>query len=228
MKRLETNFLVLVLLFIFHSNLEPRTCFANELTVDKRSMQLDDSITITLTLEDAFASADSVRIPLRNLIFDGPPSVSSEFDFINGRTSRRKTFRYIAHPTAAGNALIGPVALRGSGGQVETLAPIAIQVFPDAAAGTNDPTKILRELMATNRDPMFVVAEADKTSVFAGEEVVVTWNLYNASAVQQYAISEIPKLEDFWTEELDVRGEQPQQVLLAGMAVQKVPIRRVA
>src|SRR5439155_6812078 len=70
--------------------------------------------------------------------------------------------------------------------------------------------------------------EADKTSVFAGEEVVVTWNLYNASAVQQYAISEIPKLEDFWTEELDVRGEQPQQVLLAGMAVQKVPIRRVA
>ena len=228
MKRLETNFLVLVLLFIFHSNLEPRTCFANELTVDKRSMQLDDSITITLTLEDAFASADSVRIPLRNLIFDGPPSVSSEFDFINGRTSRRKTFRYIAHPTAAGNALIGPVTLRGSGGQVETLAPIAIQVFPDAAAGTNDPTKILRELMATNRDPMFVVAEADKTSVFAGEEVVVTWNLYNASAVQQYAISEIPKLEDFWTEELDVRGEQPQQVLLAGMAVQKVPIRRVA
>lgn len=46
--------------------------------------------------------------------------------------------------------------------------------------------------------------------------------------MQQYAIAEIPKLEDFWTEELDVRGEQPQQVLLGGMAMQKLPIRRVA
>jgi hypothetical protein len=191
-------------------------------------MQLDDTITITLTLEDEFAGADSVRIPLRNLVIDGPPSLSSEFDFINGRTSRRKTFRYIAHATAAGNAQVGPVTLHGSGGQVETLAPIAIQVFPDAAAGTNDPAKILRELIATNRDPMFIVAEADKASAFAGEEVIVTWNLYNATAVQQYAISEIPKLEDFWTEELDVRGEQPQQVLLGGMTVQKLPIRRVA
>jgi len=201
---------------------------ANELSVDKRSMQLDDTITITVTLEDAFASADSVRIPLRNLVIDGPPSVSSEFEFINGRTSRRKTFRYTAHPTAAGGALVGPVTLHGSGGQVETLAPIAVQVFPDAAAGTNDPTKILHELMATNREAIFIVAEADKASVFAGEEVVVTWNLYNATAVQQYAISEIPKLEDFWTEELEVRGEQPQQVMLAGMAVQKLPVRRVA
>ncbi len=201
---------------------------ANELSVDKRTMQLDDTITITVTLEDAFASIDSVKIPLRNLVFEGQPSVSSQFDFINGRTSRRKTFRYIAHPTAAGGALIGPVTLHGSGGQVETLAPIAIQVLPDAAAGSNDPAKIIHELMATNRDPIFLVAEADKTTAFEGEEVVVTWTLYNATSVQQYAIGEIPKLEDFWTEELDVRGEQPHQTLLGGMVVQRLPIRRVA
>jgi len=63
---------------------------ANELSVDKRVMQLDDTITITVTLEDAFASIDAIRIPLRNLAIDGQPSVSSEFDFINGQTSRRK------------------------------------------------------------------------------------------------------------------------------------------
>src|SRR5207248_1280824 len=119
---------------------------ANELSVDKRIMQLDDTITITVTLEDAFASIDAIRVPLRNLAMDGQPSVSS----------------------------------------------------------------------------------ADKTSAFEGEEVIVTWTLYNATSVQQYAIAEIPKLEDFWTEELNVRGEQPQQVLLDGMAMQKLPIRRVA
>src|SRR5260370_31641958 len=106
-------------------------------------MQLDDTVTITVTLEDAFASVDSVRIPLRNLAIDGQPSVSSEFDFINGHASRHKTFRYTAHATMAGGALVGPIILHGAGGQVETLAPIAIQVLPDAAAGSNDPLKIL-------------------------------------------------------------------------------------
>jgi hypothetical protein len=201
---------------------------ANELSVDKRAMQLDDSLTITVTLEDEFAGLDSLRIPLRNLAIDGPPSVSSEFQWGTGQTSRRKIFRYTAHATGSGTAVIGPVIVHGLGGQVETLAPISIQVFPDAASGTNDPAKILHELIATNRDPLFIVAEADKTSAFVGEEVVVTWMLYNATAVQQYAIGEIPKLEDFWTEELDVRGEHAQESMLGNVYVQKVPIRRAA
>src|SRR5581483_8925754 len=127
---------------------------ANELNVDKRMMQLDDTVTITVTLDDAFASIDSIRMPLQNLAIDGAPSVSSEFDFINGVTSRRKTFRYIAHALAPGGAMVGPITLHGAGGQVETLAPVAIQILPDATAGSNDPAKILHELMATNHDPI--------------------------------------------------------------------------
>jgi hypothetical protein len=201
---------------------------ANELSVDKRSLQLDDTITITITLEDSFARIDTLRVPLQNLVIDSGPSVSSQFEWINGRTSRRKVFRYTAHPTASGSALVGPLILRGSDGQVETLAPISIQVLPDAAAGTNDPLKIIHEMLATNREPIFLVAQADKTSVYTGEEVVVTWTLYNGASVQQYAIGEIPKLEDFWTEELHTNGDQPQQVVLGGVVMQKVAVRRAA
>ena len=86
--------------FIFNFSFEIRNLWSNELSVDKRTMQLDDTVTITVMLEDAFASIDSVKVPLRNLVIEGEPSVSSEFDFINGRTSRRKTFRYTAHATA--------------------------------------------------------------------------------------------------------------------------------
>src|SRR5260370_18348686 len=204
------------------------TAFANDLSVDKRTLQMDDSLTITVTVENAFANIDSIRIPLQNLAFNGAPSLSTEFHWINGVSSRRKVFTYSAHPTAAGTATVGPITLHGLGGQVETLAAVAIQVLADAAAGSNDPAKILRELIATNRDPICLVAEADKTNAFAGEEIVVTWTLYNATAVQQYAIGEIPKLEDFWSEELDVRSETQQQMMLGSVAVQKLPIRRVA
>jgi hypothetical protein len=220
----HSTFNILVLLFIF---IAP-PLFANDLHVDKQTLSVDDTVTITITLTDAFASADNLQLPLQNLVVDGAPSISSEFAWINGNASRRKVFRYTAHPAGPGPALIGPVTLHGSGGQVETLAPVSIQVLPDLAAGSNDPVRILHELLATNRDPIFLVADADKTSVFAGEQVIVTWTLYNAANVQQEGIGQIPKLAEFWVEELDVRGETPQQVFIGGVAMQKLVIRRAA
>ena len=82
--------------------------------------------------------------------------------------------------------------------------------------------------MATGRDPIFVVADADKSSVFTSEQVIVTWTIYNASNVQQHGIAQMPKLADFWVEELDIRGQTAQQVFLGGVAMQKLVIRRVA
>jgi hypothetical protein len=201
---------------------------ANDLQVDKRTLSVDDTLTITLTLTDAFAANDTVPLPLQNLVLDGSPSVSSEFSWINGEASRRKVLTYSAHPRGAGAALIGPVTLRGSGGQIDTLPPVSIQVLPDLAAGSNDPVRILHELLATGRDPIFLVAEADKSSVFAGEQVIVTWTLYNAASVQQEGIGQIPKLADFWVEELDVRNETPQQVFVGNMDMQKLVVRRAA
>ena len=216
----HSTFIILLLLTL--------PLFANDLQVDKRTLSIDDSLTITITLTDAFASVDNIQLPLQNLVLDGSPSVSSEFSWINGQSSRRKVFRYSAHPRGPGAALIGPVTLRGAGGQVETLAPVSIQVLPDRSAGSNDPVRILHELLATGRDPIFVVAEAGKTSAFVGEQVTVTWTIYNASNVQQHGVNEMPKLADFWVEELDVRGETPQQLFIGGVALQKLVIRRVA
>jgi hypothetical protein len=201
---------------------------ASDLQVDKRTLSTDDALTITLTLTDVFASAENLQLPLQNLVIDGSPSVSSEFSWINGQSSRRKVLRYVARPIHPGAALVGPLTLHGADGEVETLAPLSIQVLPDLAAGTNDPIRILHELVATGRDPIFVVADADKSSVFTGEQVIVTWTIYNAANVQQHGISRMPKLADFWVEELDIRGQTPQQLFLGGVAMQKLVIRRVA
>ena len=209
-------------------SLLPLNLFANDLQVDKRTLSVDDSVTITITLTGAFASLDSVQIPLQNLVLGGSPSVSSEFSWINGQSSRRKVFHYTAHPGGPGAALIGPVVLHGGDGQDETLAPVSLQVLPDRTSGSNDPVRILHELLATGRDPIFVIAETNKTSAFVGEQILVTWTIYNAANVQQHGIGDFPKFGDFWTEELDVRGETLQQVVVAGVPMQRLVIRRVA
>ena len=201
---------------------------ANDLTVDKTTLRVDETVTIVVSLEDAFAEVDAVRVPVKNLEIDGPPSISSEFSWINGTVVRRKVFRFTAHPGGPGAAMVGPLRINGTGGQRETLEAIALQVVPDTATRSNDPATIFRDLNASGREPFYVVAEVDRASAYVGEEIIVTWTLYNGATVQQWQIGRVPKLEDFWTEELDVRDEQPSRALIDGVALQTLPIRRVA
>jgi hypothetical protein len=199
---------------------------ANDLTVDKRSLQANDLVTITITLEGSFAKADVVDVPMRNLKIVGDAWVSSDFAWINGQVVRRKVFRHRARPLAPGPAQVGPLVLAAADGQRDTLPAIAVQVLPDTASGSNDAQVVLRELVAAGRDPLFVIAELDKGSVFVGEPVLVTWWLYNAASVQQWHMVSMPKLSDFWSEERP-RTEQPERVYVGDTIMQRLPVRRV-
>jgi hypothetical protein len=201
---------------------------ASELTVDKRSVAMDESFHAVVRLEGSFARADSVLLPLRNLSADGPPSTSSEFQFINGSSFRSKTFTFILHGNAPGPALVGPLVIHDADGRAETLPPVAVQVLPDFTAGSNDPSRILSELLATGRDPVFVVASPDRNSAWVGEQVVVTWYLYTALSLHDLHVVELPKLEDFWSEELDAHGEETRQVVVGRTVMQRAALRRVA
>jgi hypothetical protein len=232
---------ILARFFILHSSFEIRNSIfavslllyaanaqANDLTVDRRSIRLDESVTIIISVEDAFATVDSLNVPLKNLVIEGTPLTSSEFSWINGAVVRRKIFRYTARAMQPGPALVGPLVLVGEGGQRETLAPVSLQVLPDVAAESNDPLTILRELVANNRELFFLAAEIDKASATIGEEIVVTWYIYNAAHVQRWQITRVPTLTDFWTEEIDVRSEPPAQELIGNQPMEKVALRRVA
>src|SRR5581483_7083156 len=204
------------------------TTVADTLTVDRNSIMVDDTITITVSLEGGFTSIDSVELPLTNLKIVSGPSTSSEITWVNGTLTQRKALRYLARPLAAGTAAVGPIALESKEGAHETLPQVTIQVAADLAGQTNDPSSILRELLATKRDPFFVVVEADRTKAYAGEQIVVTWTVYNAASVDQWDITNAPKLQNFWTEELGVANEQAQQVTLDGLTAQKLVIKRIA
>src|SRR5688572_7628721 len=95
-KRRRTSVRVAVI-FILHFAFCILHSHANELTVDKSTLLLTDTLTITLTLTDNFASLDNVRLPMQNLVVDGEPSTSTQFEWVNGKTFRRKVLRYVAH-----------------------------------------------------------------------------------------------------------------------------------
>lgn len=202
------------------------SAFANELIVNVRTISLNDLLTITVSLEGDYATVEGVHVPLQNFAIVGEPSVSTEFAWINGRVIRRKVFRYRARPLGAGPGVVGPVVLDTPEGQRDTLSAIPVQVMADRTSESNDAETVMRELMAAGRDPLFVIAEVDKRSVFVGEPVNVTWWLYNAATVQQWQIVQVPKLAEFWAEERP-RSESAERVYVGNLMVQRMPIRRV-
>ena len=216
----SSSFLILIL--------AASAALANDLSIDRRSVRAGEYVTITVSLEDDFASIVDVRVPAKNLTVDARPSVQSEFTWINGESVRRKIFRFRARAGTAGTATVGPLSVTAPNGLRAMLRPVSLQVLPDRAAGSNDPVRLLRELLASGRDPLFIVAEIDKQSAYVGEQVVVTWWLYNAARVQQWQIGAIPKLDGFWVEELDVRSARSTQSFVGDYAMEKLPIRRVA
>ena len=199
---------------------------ASELTVDSHRVQQNDLVTITLSLDDSFASLDEVNLPLKNLVLVGEPWVSTEFAWINGKVVRRKSFQYRARPLADGPARVGPLVLHAEG-ESATLAAVDLQVLPDRATGSNDAESVLRELSGSGRDLLFVIAEADRKSVYVGEPVTITWFLYNAASLQQWQVVGVPKLPDFWSEELP-KSDAGERVYVGDVLMQRVPIRRVA
>src|ERR1051326_2363541 len=201
---------------------------ANDLLVEPKTLQMNDLTTITVSLEGNFASADSVNIPLDNLALVGDPWVSSEFAWINGEVVRRKVFRYRARPLLPGAARVGPIALTSSDGKRDTLPLVNLQVEPDRIAASNDPEAVLRELMATGRPPLFMVAETNKRDAWQGEQVIVTWYLYNAATVENWQIVSVPKLAEFWSEELEARSSDAERVYVGNQLMQRVRMRRVA
>jgi hypothetical protein len=198
---------------------------ANELIVNHRRLQLNDLLTITLSVEGPFASEGEWNIPLSNLALVGEPSVSSEFAWFNGQATRRKVYRYRARALAPGPARVGPLVLDSGDGQRQTLPAIDIEVLPDPVSGSNDAAVVLQEMLAAGRDPLFVVAEMDKRSASVGEPVTITWWLYNAAVVQQWQIAAVPKLVEFWSEELS-RNETPERTYIGDLMVQRLPVRR--
>lgn len=200
---------------------------ANQLTVDARTLRMNDLATITVSLEGDYAGADAVDPPVENLAIVGEPWVSTEFAWINGQVTRRKVFRFRIRPLTPGKARVGPMTIVAKDGARQVLPAVMLDVAADRVFGSNDAESLLRELSASARDPVFVISEVDKQTVYAGEPVRITWYLYNGVDVQQWQIVNVPKLQDFWTEEVPVRNEPVERVFVGNGVMQRLPIRRV-
>lgn len=199
---------------------------ANDLRVRPETLRLGESLEITLTLEGEMARADEVPIPIENLrIYDGP-HVAREYQWINGRFSRRRIIRYSARAERVGAASVGPVRIVSDQGTSIVLPRVTVEVVGAAATAPPSSTEPSLGEVAFDRQPAVLLVEAEPREAVVGQQILVTWFLYSETA-SGFRILDTPQLDGFWAEELST-SEHPERVLIDGRVLRKVPVRRVA
>jgi len=140
------------------------------------------------------------------------PSVSTQFQWINGRTSHSKSFIYILVPQREGQFTIDPVEAT-VGGRAYKTDPIDIRVtagrvipkplqptIPDPFA---EPDLGVARTQPTG-DEVFVSAELDRSTAYVGQQVTLSYLLYTQTSVSGLQLQDNPPLNGFWVEDLEV------------------------
>ncbi len=202
--------------------------FAGELhfsaEVDRTSVGLGEQLQLIVTVRGSnIGSVPRPQLPdLPD--FDNLGSTSSQstnISFVNGRMSQEQSisFVYFLAPKRVGTFSIGPCRLEYKGQTYQT-QPITITVTKESQAPPAKPRQRTpapfdpfdwdpfgppqRQRQASGRieDDVRLVAAADRTSVYQGEQVTVSFTLYTRRQIANLRLVEVPSFGGFWVENL--------------------------
>ncbi|HDQ98970.1 MAG TPA: protein BatD [candidate division WOR-3 bacterium] len=183
-------------------------------SVDRTRVGVGQRFTLTVTVSGSGLG----RIPRPELPdlsdFDQLGSTSSQSTnifFSGGRMTREETVSFIYQLAARreGELTIGPCRL-SHGGNTYSTGPVTVTVVGadqspsparSAPAAPLDPfAPPAAEPVST--DEVQLIAGADRTDVWQGEQVTVTWTFYTRARVADLKLAQVPPFSGFWAEKL--------------------------
>ncbi len=182
-------------------------------TVSSDVVGLDDQFQLTITVSGKDSGdAENPRLPrLSGLRVVGGPSVSTQFQWINGRTSSSRSYIYTLLPEKEGQFRIDPAEVR-VGGTVYRTEPLTVRVTAASPPRRTqrsplDPfggADVLPERTVPSGEDVFITAELDKASAYPGQQVTLSYHVYTTVGITGLQLQESPPLTGFWVEDLQV------------------------
>ncbi len=192
-------------------------------SVSSDTIGVQDQLQLSITVSGK-DSGDAVIPRLSRLqgfkIVSGP-SVSTQFQWINGRTNNLKSFSYILIPEKEGQFTIDPVEVR-AGDKTYKTQPIQVRVTSESRDPQSQPQRQnpfnpfdpFEEERAQTRqsgagNAIMVKADLDRSSVYPGQQATLTYRLYTRVNISNITLRESPALTGFWVEDIKI-GENPR------------------
>ncbi len=195
----------------------PPVCAAQDVQVtattstDTVGVQEQFQLTITVSGRDT-ESAEPPRLSaLNGFQVVAGPSVSSQFQWINGRTSASRSFIYILLPEKEGQFTIEPVEVKVGNRSFRT-QPLTVRVTASSRPQSRQRRQPGDLLMGGDEaagprvaaDQVFLTAEMDRATAYPGQQVTLSYHLYTQVGISGIQLQESPPLTGFWVEDLEV------------------------
>lgn len=187
---MKRNLFILLLL--------PFLSLAQELTttVSRNPVAAGEQFQISFS---ASGNIEQFRAPNFNglRILSGPnQSSSSSVQMINGKFSQSKTvsYNYLATALNEGEIEIGSATAKVNGKEVKSKS-IILNVGKANPKSENNVLDL--------SDKVFIKAHINKTKLYQGEQLVVSYKLYSKINLADINITALPELNGFWKEEVE-------------------------
>ncbi|MES2829913.1 MAG: BatD family protein [Bacteroidota bacterium] len=142
----------------------------------------------------------------------GGPNQSSSMTSVNGATSVSMSLGYDLVATREGNFTIGPATVMIDGKQYRSNS-IRIKVVGKTASASNNQANGNPAGNSTGSPPiditkrLFIKAAADKTNVYQGEQLAVTYKLYTNIDIVDNGVDKLPEFNGFWSQEIKMNTQ---------------------
>ncbi|MCB0164037.1 MAG: protein BatD [Anaerolineae bacterium] len=182
--------------------------------VDRNALTVDEQVILTVTV-----TGDFLKIPQPDLANLGEfilvsSSTSTQVSIVNGQMTSQEVHLYRLQPSREGTLEIGPIGINIDG-QLYQTEPIQIEVF---AGGTpllppNQPNPDTDVPTLLPGEEFFVKAKVDNANPFLGQQIIYTFQIYQASG---FAFGQPdytpPSFTDFWSHEIIAPLHHPEEV----------------
>lgn len=165
--------------------------------VDRNTIAAGEYVKLTINLTN---SQERFEPPsLGGLVVVQGPFENSSFNYVNGRMSSSVGRTWVLTGTSPGKYTIGAAKVRVAGGIIQT-EPIVIEVTKGTAR-QNDPGAAQAQTRDAN---LFATIALSKSKAYVGEQIVATYMLYSRYANLELSKYDLPKMDGFWAEEIDL------------------------
>lgn len=191
-----------------------------EAKVSKKKLGINERLRIDFKMNQ---DGDNFSPPsFKDFTVVGGPNTSLSNSWSNGKRSYSKTYSYFLAPKKRGNFTIKQATIEIKGETYKTF-PITVNVTAavDRPNGPPDASDIASERM-------HLIAEVSKASPYLNEAITVIYKLYVAPeiGVSGWHEKDSPRYNDFWSQNIEIKGLNQQKGLYKGEEYRYVVLRK--
>lgn len=207
------NFFVWIAAQLFLLNIFSATAADVSLTASASpsTVAVGDQLQVTFTLN---GNGSNFHAPTFNdfNVLTGP-NQSTSMQFINGIVSQSISYSYVLKATKEGTFKFGSASIDAGGKKINSNQITVTVVKGSASArqqqGGSQGNQQNSDATVSGGKNVFLRASVDKSNVYQGEAIVVTYKLYTKVNLATYSVSKLPEVNGFWSQDITL-PQQPQ------------------